>query len=140
MEAILALKETAKEYDARSHELENELGALALQPDMGSRVAEVDDELRQCRARHAQVTASINKAIAALGIPDRRNFEQVAASEYLRLRVNARSLKFRIRQRVQEHKFERERIDQLYRNVMNSVWQSVLYCTCADRPHRQKSQ
>lgn len=107
------------------HTLEDQLTSVALQPGAESIVADVNEDLRQCRARRAQVTANISKAIAALGISDRREFGRVSGSEYLRHRMNGRALKFRLRHRLQDHRFERERIDQLYRNIMNGSWQLI---------------
>jgi hypothetical protein len=100
--------------------LEDELTSVQLDP-LVEPLADVGTRLRDRRKRLASIRASIQSKIAALGISDRINLQRISGSKFLELQVNGRALKFRLRQRVRERRFEKERIDQLYRNVMNGT-------------------
>lgn len=54
-----------------------------------------------------------------LGVDERLNLLRLRKDNYLRLRMNAQSLRARIVQRLRERKFELEHLHQSFRNVLN---------------------
>lgn len=50
-----------------------------------------------------------------LGTDDRKVLDKIRGSEYLRLRMNARALKMRLRERLRVRKFELDRIERSHR-------------------------
>lgn len=61
----------------------------------------------------------IDRKTERLGLPEQENLKAIAASEFLRLRLNALALKTRLRQRLRERRFELARLEQSYRNAVN---------------------
>jgi hypothetical protein len=57
----------------------------------------------------------------ALGVDGRLNLAKLTGSEYLQLRMNARALKKRIRERLRQRKFEHERFERAYRSSTNGM-------------------
>ncbi|KAF8127341.1 hypothetical protein K438DRAFT_1646448 [Mycena galopus ATCC 62051] len=55
----------------------------------------------------------------ALGVDEHEELEQLANSEYMRLRMNARALKLRLRERLRARKFEMDVVERSYRRLLN---------------------
>jgi hypothetical protein len=55
----------------------------------------------------------------ALGVDEHEELEQLATSEYMRLRMNARALKLRLRERLRARKFEMDVVERAYRRLHN---------------------
>lgn len=124
----MALKGSAAEYLAEIQHLENSL--MSTRPTAGDEsISDMTARLAEYRTRHATVTTNINAKIAALGIDDRRDLRRIAGSKFLELRMNALTAKLRLREKLRARAFERERLDQLYRNVMNGA-HPPLECSC----------
>lgn len=62
---------------------------------------------------------------AALGVEARTLLTDISTSDYLRLRMNARALKQRIRDRLRHRKFELERLERAYRVTVNGMSHAV---------------
>lgn len=107
-------------YEAQIRQLEDQLIAVNLDPLLDP-LGDVGKNLRESRQRLATINASITNKTKALGVSDKIDLKRIAGNKFLELQVNARALKFRLRQRIRERRFEKERIDQLYRNVMNGA-------------------
>ena len=117
---ILALKTGASQYEEEIETLENKLIAMGhTRAEIDEPVVDITERLRDSRTRLAATLKSIRAKTAALGVNDRANLRRLAGNKFLELRVNALALKLRIRERLRARAFERERLDQLYRNVMN---------------------
>ncbi|KAJ7450463.1 hypothetical protein FB451DRAFT_1186860 [Mycena latifolia] len=56
---------------------------------------------------------------AALGVAERQSLNGLADSEYMRLRMNARALKRRLRDRLRGRKFELDRVERSFRRLVN---------------------
>lgn len=59
---------------------------------------------------------SIASAEKALGVKGRQRLDTLRGDGFLRLRMNARALKARIRAKVIDHKFERRKLERAYRH------------------------
>ena len=80
---------------------------------------EIHDEIQALRLRREALEARLKKCKSALGVDGRQNLAKLVNNEYLKLRMNARAIKTRLLQRLQKRKFELERLEKSYRNVMN---------------------
>ena len=69
------------------------------------------------KKRRQSLENSINRQLNALDLAGHANLAALKNDEYLRLRMNAKALKMRIRQRLCERKFELERLERDYRNA-----------------------
>ncbi|KAJ7632028.1 hypothetical protein B0H17DRAFT_1280950 [Mycena rosella] len=56
---------------------------------------------------------------AALGVSQRQALHTLATSQYLRLRMNARALKRRLRDRLRSRKFELDKVERSFRRLVN---------------------
>ncbi|KAJ7336153.1 hypothetical protein DFH08DRAFT_965053 [Mycena albidolilacea] len=57
----------------------------------------------------------------ALGVDEHEELEQLATSEYMRLRMNARALKLRLRKCLRARKFEMDVVERAYRRLRNDA-------------------
>ncbi|KAJ7059947.1 hypothetical protein C8F01DRAFT_989075 [Mycena amicta] len=55
----------------------------------------------------------------ALGVPGQKLLKKISRSEYLSLRMNARALKTRLRDRLRSRKFELDRVERSFRRLVN---------------------
>lgn len=74
-----------------------------------SQVHELEKVLNETRAR-------LKDMEKALGVGGRKRLAQLKGNTYLRLRMNARALKARLRSKVIDHKFERSQLERAYRH------------------------
>ncbi len=70
--------------------------------------------------------ATIKLKLTQLGVQDRQDYENLKTDKFLQLRMNARALKMRIRQRLRERKFELERLERTYRNAVNGKYNTYI--------------
>ena len=63
--------------------------------------------------------AKLKQKEAALGVSETQALNRLASSEYMRLRMNARALKFRIRNALRARKFELDKVERSYRRLIN---------------------
>ncbi|KII84699.1 hypothetical protein PLICRDRAFT_117578 [Plicaturopsis crispa FD-325 SS-3] len=116
VEKILALQKSESELKETATALEAQL--------LGEYDEDVDDgdiavELSAIRGRIAVLSSNIHSRIRALGANERSNLKRLASNEYVRVRMNARALKKRIRDRLRQRKFELERLERAYRHTVN---------------------
>jgi hypothetical protein len=62
---------------------------------------------------------------AVLGVNERQDLHELASSEYMRIRMNARALKIRLRLRLRARKFELDPVERALRRLVNSEVQNV---------------
>lgn len=67
------------------------------------------------KARLTQATEKVKAKEKALGVDGRRRLDRLMNDPYFNLRMNARALKIRIRQKLINRKFERERFERSLR-------------------------
>ena len=88
----------------------------------GETIGEITERLENCRSNHSSVIAGLQRRRAALGVEEVENLQRIASSAFLQMAANAWALKMRLRDRLRERAFERERLQQLYRNTVNGVY------------------
>ncbi|KAJ7687025.1 hypothetical protein B0H17DRAFT_1203874 [Mycena rosella] len=78
-------------------------------------------EVELAAAEEAQATAErhLRNKEDALGVSQRQALHTLATSQYLRLRMNARALKRRLRDRLRSRKFELDRVERSFRRLVN---------------------
>ncbi|KAJ6553756.1 hypothetical protein DFH09DRAFT_1085514 [Mycena vulgaris] len=62
---------------------------------------------------------SLRQKEAALGVTQRQSLKDLSTSEYIRLRMNARALKRRLRDRLRARKFELDKVECSFRRLVN---------------------
>ena len=115
IEAILALQKTQATYDKSIRALEEQLISRP------SVVQDIDIQLTDLRMQRARVMTAIMKKRSALGVSERAQLSHLRQSKFLELRMNARALKQRIRDRLRQRKFELDRLERSYRQTVNSM-------------------
>ncbi|KII82995.1 hypothetical protein PLICRDRAFT_119974 [Plicaturopsis crispa FD-325 SS-3] len=116
VDKILAMQKSELEYREAEAALEEQLQG---EYDQDVDANDIAEELTSIRQRRSALSANIRGRIAALGATDRANLQQLATNEYVRVRMNARALKKRIRDRLRQRKFELERLEREYRHTVN---------------------
>jgi len=82
----------------------------------GDQLLDFASSLEGARSQCRIITAAIHRKKAALNVDGRLSLQNLRESKYLELRMNARALKSRIRSRLQQRKFELERLERAYRH------------------------
>jgi hypothetical protein len=113
VEAILILEDSLKGQQKHVRQLEEQLGK-----DSGD-VVEIGMQLRSAQANCARLADLIRRKRASLGVGQRTVLKKMKESVFLQVRMNARALKIRIRDRLRHRKFELERLEHSYRHVVN---------------------
>jgi len=80
---------------------------------------QLDLQLSEARTKRARIVTSIMRKRAALGVDERTQLARLTKNKYLQLRMNARALKQRIRDRLRQRKFELDRFERSYRQTTN---------------------
>jgi hypothetical protein len=76
-------------------------------------------ELESVQEALVKAEASLRRKEEALGVDEHQELEQLLNSEYMRLRMNARALKLRLRQRLRWRKFELDPVERNLRRLVN---------------------
>jgi len=80
---------------------------------------DIPEQLDDSRAQQARIVASLHHKRAALGVDECAHLASLRRNNFLRIRMNARSLKHRIRDRLRQRKFELEKLERAYRQTVN---------------------
>ncbi|KAF9060023.1 hypothetical protein BDP27DRAFT_1237536, partial [Rhodocollybia butyracea] len=83
-------------------------------------IAEADLELPELRDRLASVQKSLSARERALGVEGKKRYNHLASSQFITDLMNARALKLRLRQKLQSRKFERDRLERMFRQQLNT--------------------
>ncbi|OAX32637.1 hypothetical protein K503DRAFT_794704 [Rhizopogon vinicolor AM-OR11-026] len=105
---VLALEKTLESHQTVIHDLECRL--------LNNNVDDASTfniQLNDARAQYARR--------AALGISQCVDLQQLKKNAYLQVRMNAHALKARLRDRLQQQKFELEKLKRSYRNTVNEL-------------------
>lgn len=89
--------------------------------------SDVPEELERLRAQHSRFVDSLCRKRAALGVDERAHLALLRQNNFLRIRMNARALKHRIRNRLRQRKFELEMLERAYRQTINGESKLRLY-------------
>jgi hypothetical protein len=113
IEAILALEESLDAHKETIRALENLLN------DGTGDAVDAGIQLRESRTSCARLTQSIRQKRAALGVSERATLQRLKSNVFLRIKMNARAVKWRLRDRLRQRKFELERLERSYRHTVN---------------------
>lgn len=118
VEAVLALEKSLLDYNERIHTLETQLLGNSLHSFAN---VDIPVQLDEARAQQNRIQDALRRKKAALGVESLTLLQELSGSEYLRLRMNARALKQRTRDRLRQRKFELERLEKAYRHTVNGA-------------------
>lgn len=105
------------ELNAQSiYVLENQLLANTHQT---FNIDDIPQQLADAQASRARIAEVLRRKHEALGIDERESLANATRNEYLRMRMNARAPKQRIRDHLRARKFELERLECTYRQMVN---------------------
>ncbi|KAF8172859.1 hypothetical protein K438DRAFT_1611643, partial [Mycena galopus ATCC 62051] len=69
----------------------------------------------------AKSKRNLQRKEAALGVTEHAELQTLVKSEYIRVHMNARALKFRVRERLRARKFELDVVERTYRRLLNDA-------------------
>lgn len=124
VEAILLLEDSLKAHKKHTQQLEDQLAKDSAQ---GGDVVEVGMQLRDARATFTRLTDSIRRKRANLGVDQRSALRKLKDNTFLQIRMNARAIKIRIRDRLRQRKFELERLERSYRHAVNGKFRLSVF-------------
>ena len=78
--------------------------------------------LNEAHAKASRIRTTLQRKQEALGVDARLDLQRLTNNAFLRLRMNARALKQRIRDRLRQRKFELERLERAYRVSTNGEY------------------
>lgn len=76
-------------------------------------------ELRAAEEALVKAQGQLRRKEGELGVDEYEELQQLAKSEYMRHRMNARALKIKLRDRIQKRKFEMDPVERAYRRLVN---------------------
>ena len=115
VEAILALQKSQASYDDTIRQVEHQLIEGSGDPE------HLDMRLGELRAQHFKIITAIQRKRSALGVNEHVQLSQLSCNKFLQLRMNARALKQRLRDRLRQRKFELDRLERSYRQTASSM-------------------
>jgi hypothetical protein len=90
------------------------------------RISTLQDDIDATTVQVNIVENKLLRVEKSLGVTSRQRLAKLKGNGFLRLRMNARALKAHIRARVIYHKFEREKLERVYRHqIMREFISSV---------------
>jgi hypothetical protein len=89
-------------------------------------VVEFNLQLADARSRRAKIADTLRRRKATLGPQGQADLMTMKNDIFLTIRLNARTVKTRIRDRLRQRKFELERLERLYRATVNGTL--LLFC------------
>jgi hypothetical protein len=103
-----------------------------------SEIAEADIALNDARRKLETARLRLRQQELALGLDERETLATLLQSEYFTVRMNARALKIRIRERLRQRKLELDTVERAQRNPANGANSSLLgnvhFLMMMDRP------
>ncbi|KAJ7873548.1 hypothetical protein B0H14DRAFT_3438323 [Mycena olivaceomarginata] len=115
--AVVLLRSSMKARQELCHELREKY--LRAVEDGDEAAAMYEREFREAEEALAKAQANLRRKEAALGVIEHAELQELVKSEYMRLRMNARALKLRLRERLRARKFEMDVVERAYRRLMN---------------------
>ncbi|KIJ30222.1 hypothetical protein M422DRAFT_187417, partial [Sphaerobolus stellatus SS14] len=117
IDRVLELRHERDDFQQRLSTLQRELEATDAKA-TETRAALAEDVLAARDGLNA-LTRRMQAAERSLGVTGRNKLESLKRNEFIRLRMNARALKTRIRARIRSQKFERSRLERVYRHQVS---------------------
>lgn len=121
---ILALDESIKAEHAAVSRLQQSYGSPLVE------VVALHEALERTRAHLRRLENDRLRKFNALGLSQTVQLQHMKQSKYLLLRMNALALKHRLRDRLRQRKFEREKLERSYRRTINGSNAPFLYPPC----------
>jgi hypothetical protein len=100
----------------RRNALQKASKALAIE-EVGEEASAISEEARLLKEWRSRIKIRMN----GLGEGNTRKLKEMRGDQYLRARVNARTLRENIRRSLVAHKFERSRLERNYRAQIQST-------------------
>jgi hypothetical protein len=111
---VLALQVTLKSYKTTVNELQK---SLVDDDDSGEEdIAETASLLEDAQKMVINLNAKIKQKKTALGIDGRLSLQKLSGDKFLQLRMSARALKTRLRDRLRQRKFELSLLERAHRH------------------------
>ncbi|THV02106.1 hypothetical protein K435DRAFT_853082 [Dendrothele bispora CBS 962.96] len=112
VEETLRLRKNVEVYEQRVIDLEAVLLSNHSRPDQRAMAGE---DIQKAKSDLVKARQNLAQQERSLGIPERRQLKHLLESPFLTKRMNALSLKMRLRQRLRARKFELNRLERSYR-------------------------
>ncbi|THV02922.1 hypothetical protein K435DRAFT_817478 [Dendrothele bispora CBS 962.96] len=112
VEETFRLRKNVELYEQRVADLEAVLLSNYSRTDQRAMAGE---DIQKAKADLVKARESLAKQEKSLGIPERRQLKHLMESPFLTKRMNALSLKMRLRERLRARKFELDRLERSYR-------------------------
>jgi hypothetical protein len=120
---ILALEKSLTLLNENIHSLESQLMRNAFTD--GSNVLQ---QLESSRAQYSRIVDSLHRKRSALGVNERTHLASLRQNNFLRIHMNAQTLKQRICDCLRLHKFELESLERAYRHTINGKKSQLVFC------------
>ena len=108
--------------------LRQEEAGLATDIINGESADEAQMRLASLREDRSRFETRLKNMKRALGVDGRLKLDKLLKNRYIQLRMNARALRTRIVRKLRDRKFELERLERSYRNVLNGEYSLLFEC------------
>jgi hypothetical protein len=115
IEAIIALETRLKASQNRLKDLDKQLGSSRESSD----ILDIAVQSSECQQTCGRLSALIRSRRDALGVSEKAQLRRLTDNEFLQVRLNARAVKTRLRNRLWQRKFELERLEHSYRQTLS---------------------
>ncbi|KAF8147021.1 hypothetical protein K438DRAFT_1989989 [Mycena galopus ATCC 62051] len=118
IEEVLCLRKAVAVLKARITNLEDVMIAEAAD---AADVAVANIDLETARAKLVNMEQNLRQKEGGLGVTEKQTLNHLVKSPYIRARMNARALKFRLREKLRNRKFELNRVERTYHRKKTDV-------------------
>ncbi|KAF8207995.1 hypothetical protein K438DRAFT_1754740 [Mycena galopus ATCC 62051] len=119
VQAVILLRTAVKTREVQVRELRQKFIDGVSDEDNHSVLYET--EWRAAQEALEKSLASLRRKERALGVNEQQELQKLIKSEYMRVRMNARALELRLRQRLRARKFEMDVVERTYRRLLNDA-------------------
>ncbi|KAJ6558869.1 hypothetical protein DFH09DRAFT_1485992 [Mycena vulgaris] len=119
VQAVIHLRAAVKTREVQVRELRQKFIDGVSDEDDHSALYET--EWRAAQEALEKSLATLRRKEKALGVNEQQELQKLINSEYMRVRMNARALKLRLRQRLRARKFEMDVVERTYRRLLNDA-------------------
>ncbi|THU79970.1 hypothetical protein K435DRAFT_696684 [Dendrothele bispora CBS 962.96] len=123
VEETFRLRKNVEVYEQRVADLEVVLLSNYSRTDQRAMAGE---DIQKAKADLVKARQRLTNQEKSLGIPERRQLKHLMESPFLTKRMNALSLKMRLRERLRARKFELDRLERSYRKQRSGKFQQRL--------------
>lgn len=124
IEQLVDLRKAVQDNLNEEQEVIGRVGWVSQRPGL----ADPGERLATLRQYRKDLEKQIEQKCRLLGGDGEQEYRVLLTNKFLQLRLNARIIKLNIRQRLRDRKFERERLERCYRNVMNGMSSLLRFC------------